>query len=68
MPSHPITPFSETAVEPMPADPRPGAGPGWYESSWELRRGLEVAEVAGDAGVLQEAWVELAVSDHPCRS
>ena len=23
------------------------AGPGWYESSWDLRRGLEVAEKFG---------------------
>ena len=25
--------------------PRPAAGPGWYESTWELHSGLEVIEV-----------------------
>ena len=31
-----------TCADPMP---RPAAGPGWYESTWELHSGLEVIEV-----------------------
>ena len=26
-------------------DTEPSAGPGWFESSWDLRHGLEVVEV-----------------------
>lgn len=29
-----------------PRDGRPSMAPGWYDSSWDLRRGLEVQEDA----------------------
>ena len=36
---------------------RPTAGPGWFESSWDLRQGLEVRESgAADAGL--RTWIE----------
>ena len=36
---------------------RPTPGPGWFESSWDLRRGLEVREGgAADAGL--RTWIE----------
>ena len=36
--------------QPIGATPAPGCGPGWFESSWELTRGLEVREgPPGDA-------------------
>jgi hypothetical protein len=33
------------------------AGPGWFESSWDLRRGLEVRE-SGDADLRLRTWIE----------
>ena len=40
------------------AGPRPPAvGPGWFESSWDLRRGLEVHE-SGDADARLRCWIE----------
>ena len=33
------------------------AGPGWYESSWDLRRGLEVRE-SGEADAHLRSWIE----------
>jgi hypothetical protein len=32
-------------------------GPGWFESSWDLQRGLEVREGLPDDAKLQE-WIE----------
>jgi hypothetical protein len=35
----------------------PYRGPGWFDSSWELRRGCEVCEGwPGDAGL--RGWIE----------
>ncbi len=34
-------------------------GPGWYDSSWDLHRGLVVRE-----GVLQDPWLQLAFALH----
>jgi hypothetical protein len=42
------------AAEPSGACP---AGPGWFESSWDLRRGLEVRE-SGDADARLRSWIE----------
>ncbi len=33
------------------------AGPGWFESSWDLRRGLEVRE-SGEADARLRTWIE----------
>ncbi len=33
------------------------AGPGWFESSWDLRRGLEVTE-EGRADATLRAWLD----------
>lgn len=39
----------------------PAQGAGWYESSWDLMRGLEVREgLPGDA--TPGEWLEMAVS------
>jgi hypothetical protein len=34
-----------------------GAGPGWFDSSWELHRGLEVREGWSDDGRVH-GWIE----------
>lgn len=36
---------------------RSTAGPGWFESSWDLRRGLEVRE-GGEADSGLRVWIE----------
>jgi hypothetical protein len=33
------------------------AGPGWFESSWDLRRGLEVHE-SGEADARLRTWID----------
>ncbi len=42
---------------------RPGhVGPGWFDSSWELRRGLEVKEGWSDDDRVRdwiEAWLQI---------
>jgi hypothetical protein len=38
-------------------------GPGWFDSSWDLRRGLEVREESGADAELR-AWIEGFVGDH----
>jgi hypothetical protein len=46
---------AEAAVE-----PRAPCGPGWFDSSWELVRGLEVTEsCSGD--VRLDAWLEACI-------
>jgi hypothetical protein len=50
------------AAAPVPAAPREGhargqIGAGWFDSSWELRRGLEVREECA-ADVELRAWVD----------
>jgi hypothetical protein len=48
--ANPVTPRSEVRVA------VPG-GPGWFDSSWDLRRGLEVREEsAGDAHLF--GWID----------
>ena len=47
-----------------PTRPRP-AGPGWFDSSWELRAGLRVEEgLPADLGVCAwiETWLQLAAA------
>lgn len=39
-------------------------GPGWYGSSWELGRGLEIAEVA-DAEAELALWLEAWLNPRP---
>jgi hypothetical protein len=41
-------------AELLEADDESPAGPGWYESSWDLRRGLEVCEAPWSEAVA--AW------------
>jgi hypothetical protein len=44
----------EPGDAPTPADAQ--GGPGWFDSSWELQRGLEVREgLPGDAGL--DEWL-----------
>jgi hypothetical protein len=56
--SPPAATHACNAQAPDPPARRMAAGPGWYESSWELLRGLEVCEGpapddgAADTGVL----------------
>ena len=40
-----------------PAARRASAGPGWFESSWELRRGLEVKEGWSEDDRVRD-WIE----------
>lgn len=39
-------------------------GPGWYASSWELGRGLEIAEVP-DAEAELALWIEACLNPAP---
>lgn len=41
---HDPAPGGDVASPAPAAELAPGHGPGWYESSWELRCGLEVVE------------------------
>jgi hypothetical protein len=57
------------ALELTPDDERP-QGPGWFESSWELIRGLEVSEAASFDARTSD-WLEAcarAAADAPTRS
>jgi len=48
-----------------PTRPHHPAGPGWFDSSWELRCGLRVEEgLPSDLGVCAwiETWLQLAVA------
>ena len=38
-------------------DERDDAGPGWFDSSWELKQGLSVIE-ATDAQAELDAWMD----------
>jgi len=54
--------LSLAPIAPLPRDPSRAAderarAPGWFDSSWELRRGLEVREAwLGDDGL--NGWIE----------
>ena len=52
------------AASPLAADARCPAGPGWFESSWDLRRGLEVRE-SGEADVRLRTWIEDFLGSQP---
>lgn len=51
------------ALSPLDAAPSDdpvdiAVGPGWFDSSWDLRRGLEVSEgLPGDAGLFE--WLDV---------
>jgi hypothetical protein len=50
-------PLSLLPIETQPAS-RPGPiGPGWFDSSWELRSGLQVKEGL-PADLPLQAWIE----------
>jgi hypothetical protein len=55
--------LSLVAIAARPARPQgsepagPGAGPGWFDSSWELHRGLEVREGWSDDERVH-GWIE----------
>jgi hypothetical protein len=61
------TPLALVAVTPplrrdvvatrLPQRALPSAGPGWFESSWELRRGLEVKEGWSEDDRVRD-WIE----------
>jgi len=51
-----MTDFTCTTAE--PCDPL--AGPGWYDSSWDLERGLDVREGL-PADVQLNEWIALCV-------
>ena len=46
-----------SAGSPTSTGARSVAGPGWFESSWDLRRGLEVQE-SGEADARLRSWIE----------
>lgn len=59
-------------VSAVPVSDPPGAaigrptegGPGWYDSSWELVRGLEIAEVPDLEAELAQ-WIEACLNQVP---
>jgi len=59
-----LRPRATGASEPAGACP---AGPGWFESSWDLRRGLEVRE-SGDADARLRSWIEDFLGAQPAAS
>ena len=67
--------LSLCAVLPVPPQPSPpravasrladsGPGPGWYDSSWELVCGLDIAEVP-DLEAELSLWIEACLSRGP---
>jgi hypothetical protein len=66
---HPITELALVAVETRPlqqegSERSPGAGgPGWFDSSWELHRGLEVREGWSDDERVH-GWIEDFLRSH----
>ena len=56
----------------LPGPPRPSptpaarsaAGPGWFDSSWDLRRGLDVQE-GGQAQARLHAWIDDFLGGQP---
>ncbi len=55
-------PLARQAPRLQVADAGCTAGPGWFESSWDLRRGLEVCE-SGEADLRLRAWMEDFLGD-----
>lgn len=65
--------LSLCAALPMPPQPNSPAaaidrqadgGPGWYDSSWDLGRGLEIAEVP-DIEAELSLWIEACLNQAP---
>jgi hypothetical protein len=58
-------PAPPSASPPRAAMSRPAdSGPGWYESSWELVRGLDIAEVP-DLEAELALWIEACLNPAP---
>lgn len=63
--AQPVVPSVPVADAPCAAIGRPAeGGPGWYDSSWELVRGLEIAEVP-DLEAELALWIEVCLSQGP---
>lgn len=61
----PVFPSVPVADAPCAAIGCPAeGGPGWYDSSWELVRGLEIAEVP-DLEAELALWIEACLSQGP---
>ena len=50
--------MADARHDPVPSDHR--AGPGWFDSSWDLQRGLDVREGLPDDAKLHE-WIEVCL-------
>jgi hypothetical protein len=57
MPSAAAEPLSLLPIETKPASRSGPVGPGWFDSSWELRSGLQVKEGL-PADLPLHAWLE----------
>ncbi len=58
-------PMPPQASPPRAVDSRPAdAGPGWYDSSWDLVRGLDIADVP-DLEAELALWIEACLQMGP---
>ena len=67
---HPLPPLSACLTTPNPLQAQPhtrpsppvGGGPGWFESSWDLFCGLDVAELEADGRIARPHTAQPAAS------
>ena len=61
----PVVPVATVANPPRAAiGHQAEGGPGWYDSSWELVRGLQIAEVL-DLEAELALWIEASLNQGP---